>query len=245
MARGFLEMEAIILAGGFGTRLKSVVSDVPKPMALVRNKPFLEYLLEYLTRFDIERAILSVGYKWECIRNHFGGNYKSIKLEYSIEESPLGTGGAIKKAMGKTYGEKVLILNGDSFFAVDLNQLKLQPDSRILLTLKPMKNFSRYGNVVLDSSGKIMKFVEKENCEKGLINGGVYVVKKTLFDSFKLPVKFSFEEFLMENLERLNITTQIFSESFFIDIGIPEDYLRAENEMLFVFKSQPVSSLIR
>ncbi|WP_434637396.1 nucleotidyltransferase family protein [Sulfurimonas sp. NW7] len=223
-------MEAIILAGGLGTRLQSVVSDVPKPMAPIKDVPFLEYILKYLKKNGVSRAILSVGYKWEIIKEYFGDNFDGIELIYSVENEPLGTGGAIKKALSKVNSKKVYIINGDTFFNVDLKTLDLSDKSKIQLSLKKMYNYDRYGSVEVDENSNVTKFTEKSFQEVGNINGGIYLVTKDIFDSFDVAVKFSFEEFMENNFEDLHVTAQIF-EDYFIDIGIPEDYARAQMEL--------------
>ncbi|MBD3842888.1 MAG: NTP transferase domain-containing protein, partial [Campylobacterales bacterium] len=151
-------MEAIVLAGGLGTRLKSVVSNVPKPMATIGDKPFLEYILKYLKKNGITRVILSVGYKLEIIEEYFGNNFEGIELIYSKEDEPLGTGGAIKKAMSKVKSSKVYIINGDTFFDVNLKSLILVDNSKITLSLKHMKNFDRYGCVESDENNLVTAF---------------------------------------------------------------------------------------
>jgi len=223
-------MEAIVLAGGLGTRLQSVVSEVPKPMAPIKDVPFLEYILKYLKKNGVSRAILSVGYKWEIIKEHFGDNFDGIELIYSVENEPLGTGGAIKKALSKINSKKVYIINGDTFFNVDLKTLDLFDKSKIQLSLKKMYNYDRYGSVEVDENNNVTKFTEKSFQEVGNINGGIYLVTKDMFDSFDVAVKFSFEEFMEKNFEDLHVTAQIF-ENYFIDIGIPEDYARAQKEL--------------
>ena len=176
-------MEVLILAGGLGTRLRSEVKDVPKCMAPVAGKPFLWYLLKDLNKYkEVTRVILSVGYlrefifKWiEGVRREF-----SFAIEYAIEEKPLGTGGGIKLALNQTVTNNVIVLNGDTYFAVNLNELMtvhLQNPSAVTLALKPMSNFDRYGRVIIDESDKrIVEFKEKEHCKEGLVNGGVYVI---------------------------------------------------------------------
>lgn len=226
-------MEAIILAGGFGTRLKSVVSDLPKPMAPIGNRPFLAYILDYLLKQGISRVILSTGYKHEVIEDHFGDKYKELEVCYSIEKQPLGTGGAIKKALDLAKENAVLILNGDTFFNVDLQQLaeshsKLKSD--LTLSLKPMENFDRYG-VVLTSGSRVIQFEEKKHVEKGNINGGIYLANRSLFDGITMPEKFSFETDFMEKYnQQLNFNVFI-SDGYFIDIGIPSDYEKAQLEL--------------
>ena len=116
-------MEAIILAGGLGTRLKPLTDTIPKPMVSIGSKPFLTYLLDYLIDEGIHKVVLSVSYKHEAITSYFGEKYKSVTIEYSIENEPLGTGGAIKYALKKTETENILILNGDTFFRIPLQTM--------------------------------------------------------------------------------------------------------------------------
>jgi len=223
-------MEAIVLAGGKGTRLQSVVSDVPKPMAPIDNKPFLEYILSYLKKNGVNRVILSVGYKGDIIKSYFNGSFEGMELVYSNEEEPLGTGGAIKKALSQAKTNKLYIINGDTFFNVNLEELILKGNSKISLALKTMHNFDRYGCVESDAKGTITSFMEKEFRETGNINGGIYLVKKDLFDKYTVNEKFSFEEFMQQEYQSLEITSKVFDE-YFIDIGIPEDYAKAQKEI--------------
>jgi D-glycero-alpha-D-manno-heptose 1-phosphate guanylyltransferase len=222
-------MEAIILAGGFGTRLRAVVSDIPKPMALVGGKPFLEHVLKYAENNGVSKAILSVGYKHKSIMEHFGESFCNISLAYSAEDSPLDTGGAIKIALEKVDSETVIILNGDTFFDVNLSELmkfstKLNAD--VSIALKTMSDFDRYGAVETDKH-QITAFREKAYSEQGYINGGVYCVKRELFRKFDLPDRFSFETFLSDNLKKLNICGFECTGNF-IDIGIPDDYEKSQ-----------------
>jgi len=219
-------MEAIILAGGLGTRLRSVISEIPKPMAPINNKPFLEYILDFLNNQGVKRAILSVGYKWEVIKEYFGDKYKNIELIYNVEKERLGTGGAIKDSLKFVNEKQVYVLNGDTYFDVPLKEMKLD-DSLIQLALKEMKDFDRYGVVELDENGRILNFKEKAYYKEGLINGGIYLINKDIFNSFELPKKFSFEEFLEKNFKKLKATGKKF-DGYFIDIGIPEDYEKAK-----------------
>jgi len=223
-------MEAVVLAGGFGTRLQSVVSDVPKPMAPVNEKPFLEYILKYLKKNSITRVILSVGYKWEVIQNHFGNDFEGIELIYSVEDEPLGTGGAIKKALQFVQNKQVYIINGDTLFNISLNALKLQNNSKLQLSLKNLKDFDRYGCVESDNNGYVTTFCEKSYKKEGNINGGIYLMASDIFDSFQLNDKFSFEEFMEKNFKNINSTVRIFDD-YFIDIGIPKDYEKVQKEI--------------
>ncbi|WP_428737611.1 D-glycero-D-manno-heptose 1-phosphate guanosyltransferase [Sulfurimonas sp.] len=223
-------MEVIVLAGGLGTRLRSVLSEVPKPMAPIDDKPFLEYIFKYLEKNNITRIILSVGYKWHVIKDYFGDMYNNIELVYSVEDEPLGTGGAIKKAMNYVTNEEIYIVNGDTFFDVDLKLLSLESKSKVALSLKKMYKFDRYGCVDIDSHGYVITFKEKIYREVGDINGGIYLVSNSLFDDYQIDKKFSFEEFLEHEVTSLKISAKIF-ENYFIDIGIPEDYEKAQNEL--------------
>ena len=228
-------MEVIILAGGLGTRLRSVVKDVPKCMAPVAGKPFLWYLLRYLTRFDVNRVILSVGYLREVIFEWIDEVRDTFPFEfdYAVEEEPLGTGGGIKLALGKAESDNIVILNGDTFFDVDLNQLMLQHrDSKaeVTLALKPMKDFDRYGQV-LTVGDYISQFIEKKQCDEGDINGGVYVIRRATKLMDDLPRKFSFEKEVLEKNTGSRTLAGFRHNGYFIDIGIPEDYSRAETEL--------------
>lgn len=225
-------MEAVILAGGFGTRLQKVVHDVPKPMAPVAGKPFLSYLLDQLDRQGCTHAILAVGYKREVIQNFFGFSYKHISLTYSVEETPLLTGGALKKALQMVKEDTVLVLNGDTFFGVNFSKMMdfhHNSHSAVTLAVKELHDFSRYGTVVFDDKYRITRFIEKKVCRKGFINGGVYVLNRTLFNDIHQ------DRFMMEKdfLEKY-VDTKVFSafpcDGYFIDIGIPEDYEKANKE---------------
>jgi D-glycero-alpha-D-manno-heptose 1-phosphate guanylyltransferase len=229
-------MEAIVLAGGFGTRLQSVVNDVPKPMADINGKPFLSYLIEYLKLYKIDKIVLSIGYMSESIQRYYE-NIENIK--FVIEDKPLGTGGAIKKALNAVTGNEVLVLNGDSFFNIDLDSfVKNFRDSETMMSIavKPMNNFDRYGNVIIENS-IVKKFEEKKFTKIGYINGGIYIIRRTIFDFFsENSERFSFEtDFLARKVRIIRPIASVF-DGFFIDIGIPEDYVRAKTELPNYFK---------
>ncbi|EDP7384945.1 NTP transferase domain-containing protein, partial [Campylobacter jejuni] len=221
-------MQAIILCGGLGTRLKSIIKDIPKPMAPINDKPFLEFIFEYLKKQGIKEVILAVSYKYEVIQEYFKDEFLGIKIKYSIEKEPLGTGGAIKEAL-KFIKNEAYVLNGDTIFDIDLKKLILN-NSKICLALKQMNDFDRYGTVELDSKNYIKLFKEKEFKKQGLINGGIYFLNKDIFNDFTLQEKFSFEEFLQENYEKLKAKAHIF-DNYFIDIGVPGDYGRFMNDI--------------
>lgn len=219
---------AIILAGGFGTRLQQIVKEVPKPMAPINDKPFLHFLFSYLKKFEIQNIILSVGYLHQSIEHYFGNHYLGMNVLYSIESNPLGTGGGLRKALSMVNGD-VFILNGDTFFDVDLNQFAdfhFHKKSNFSICLKRLKNFERYGTIQLKED-RIIAFKEKEAMAEGLINGGIYLTSSNIFNCSTLDAHFSLEkDFLEKELNALSIYG-FESKSYFIDIGIPDDYYKA------------------
>ena len=216
----------IILAGGFGTRLSTVVKDVPKPMAPINGKPFLHYIFKELEHQKIKQVVLSVGHLKEVIQDYFQDSYLGISIQYAIENEPFGTGGGIKHAFNFVEDD-AFVLNGDTFFDIELSKLK-KTDADISIALKPMFNFDRYGTVELNNENRIVSFNEKKYCEHGLINGGVYYFKKSMFDKIETERKFSFEKDILEkHLHHLQIQGTVF-DNYFIDIGIPEDYKQAQ-----------------
>lgn len=220
-------MEAIVLAGGFGTRLSHVVSGVPKPMAPVCNRPFLRFILDDLQEKGVERVVLAVGYKYQIIQDYFGNSYRGIRLEYSIEDTPLFTGGAIKKALAKCQSAKVFVVNGDTFFDVDLQEMS-QVDAPLVVAVKELENFDRYGTVSVSEGNIITGFHEKQPCAKGYINGGIYYIDRILLDSIDKET-FSFEKEVLETVYQTFAVPAYISNGFFIDIGVPEDYYAAQN----------------
>ncbi len=227
--------EAIILAGGFGTRLQAVVSDVPKPMAPINNEPFLNYVFDYLLHYKIEHVVLSTGYLADKISDYYKNEYRGIKISYTKEETPLGTGGGIRLAMTKCYTSDVLVLNGDSFFDVNItdhfnNHISKQADCS--LALRKVFNASRYGTILLGIGNAIETFKEKDNIEQtGLINGGVYILNRKLYLSkTNEAVPFSIEkDFYESRINELHIFGFEY-DGYFIDIGIPEDYNKAQTD---------------
>ena len=226
---------AIILAGGMGTRLKTIISDLPKPMAPIMNVPFLTYQLNYLKYFGIKKVIFSVGYLSEKIIAHYNQSFENISIEYSIEKNPLGTGGGIRMAMSNLNEDLVLILNGDSFFDLNLEQfynLHHEQKSDFSLALRYVNNSERYGNIEFNSSNQITSFIEKNQLnQSGYINAGVYILSKKLYlQNTKPDINFSIEkDFFEKQLNQLIIKGFEFKD-YFIDIGIPEDYLKAQDD---------------
>jgi len=226
--------ECIVLAGGLGTRLRSAVSDLPKCMAPVAGKPFLHYLFKYLERQCVERVILSTGYLHEAVDVWVGATRWNFEILAVVEPEPLGTGGAIRLAMGQAGADRVLVVNGDTFFDVDVERLSAEHNRSgavLSVALKPMLGFDRYGTVLTDADGRIASFREKQFCESGRINGGVYLLNREnhLFDG--LPRRFSFEtEVLQKRCDDFRFQGME-CDGYFIDIGIPSDYRKANEEL--------------
>jgi D-glycero-alpha-D-manno-heptose 1-phosphate guanylyltransferase len=226
---------AIILAGGFGTRLQSVVSTLPKPMAPVNGIPFLNYQLDYLKASGVQQVILSIGYLADKIISYYGLTYKGLSITYVMEETPLGTGGGIRLAMEKCTDASVLVLNGDSFFDVDLTlfvQQHEQSKAPCSLALRRVEDSSRYGKIETDASNRITSFKEKSNeAQAGTINGGVYLLDTAVYKANTLSKEsFSIEkDFFEKQLSDLTLKGFVF-DGYFIDIGIPEDYLKAQHD---------------
>ena len=225
-------MQAILLCGGMGTRLRSVVSDRPKPMADICGKPFLQYLLEMLRDKGITEVIFALGYMGEMIEEYFqDGSAFGLKIAYSYEEEPLGTGGAIRNALPKILEEEVLVLNADTYFPMDYQGLLCfhqENDGDFSLATRGVPDISRYGAVRRDAAGRILAWNEKlEDGGQplaGEINGGIYVMKKSLIA--EIPEgKQSLEQDCIPKW--LSEGKRIFGlpfHGYFMDIGIPEDY---------------------
>jgi D-glycero-alpha-D-manno-heptose 1-phosphate guanylyltransferase len=226
--------EAIILAGGLGTRLRSVVSDLPKCMAPVAGKPFLYFVIEHLINLGVDSFIFAVGYKSEMIIDYINGQYPGINKQFSTEAEPIGTGGAVKLACSLVTEKNLLILNGDTLFKIDVewvSNFHTSCDADCTLSLKSMENFDRYGVVELNEDSSVASFKEKQLYESGLINGGVYALNVASFMQEDLPQKFSFEKDYLEAYFDKRKMFGIIQDEYFIDIGIPEDFERAQVEL--------------
>ena len=278
-------MEVIVLAGGLGTRLRSVIHEIPKCLAPACGVPFLQYLLDWLSAYPVEHVVFSVGYLREQIIDFVKGHEWPFSYDFAVEVEPLGTGGGIRLALDMCKGDHVFVVNGDTFYPVDLTAFSF--DKPITLALKPMKDFDRYGTVVVSegptaegiyfsqgfaknqipsaiatpprneesvsegpaaegiyfSQGfaknqipsaiatpthNIIAFKEKQHCEEGLINGGVYAIDRSRLDLSSLPERFSFEKEVLEPGAAIGEVGGVVSDAYFIDIGIPEDYERAQ-----------------
>lgn len=230
-------MEAIILAGGKGTRLQSAVSDVPKPMADIGGVPFLKYQIEYLISKNVDRIILSVGYKFEKILSYFGDTYNETPIIYAIEEQALGTGGAIRFALSKALTDDVLIVNGDTYFEIDLERLLCVHKIRksiFTIAITQVESSGRYGGIEVDTLGKVERFVPKELSGNLFINVGTYLINKKSFCESSPEGKFSLEDdYFPDMVKKGFIWTTSYLNHYFVDIGIPEDYFRAVSEIPF------------
>lgn len=226
-------MEAIVLAGGFGTRLASRLNNIPKPMAPVAGRPFLEILLGHLGRNGCTRVLLSVGHLHEVIQNHFGACFAGLDLEYVVEQEPLGTGGAIRAALRRVQQASALVLNGDTFLAADLRAMMAEHERAgavFSMAVAQQPEIGRYGGVVVES-GRVVGFEEKGRTGPGWINAGVYALRRDLAWPAELADKFSFErDFMMPRVESL-APVAFPVEGFFLDIGVPEDLDRAQTAL--------------
>ena len=228
-------MQMIILCGGLGTRLREVIGESQKTMADVKGVPFQKILIDFYKKQGIKDYIFACGYKSDEIKNYFGDGSKfDINIEYSIEESPLGTGGAIKNCLSKIKNDSVYVINGDTLLNENVDNLKKvfdETNADMSIVVKKIKNANRYGSITMteDDNNKIARFDEKqENINEAIINAGVYIIKKQLIE--KIPdKKISLEKELIPEWLKNNIKiTAYFTEADFIDIGTKEslDYIR-------------------
>ncbi|WP_322805184.1 nucleotidyltransferase family protein (plasmid) [Vibrio alfacsensis] len=226
---------AIVLCGGLGTRLRSVSRSLPKPMVPVANRPFLEYILDYLIVQGVAQVVLAVSYKKEVIIDHFGSKYRNLAISYSIESNPLGTGGAVKKAIEQILPcpeQLILIINGDTFVEYSLSDMVSKCKEKhadFVMALKDMDDTSRYGRVKVEHHN-ITEFEEKKSGYKGLINAGIYLFHPSLYKAFPKSDTFSFENDFLESFIRNHDVQPSISDGYFIDIGVPEDYQKAQED---------------
>lgn len=226
---------AVILAGGLGTRLRSAVPDLPKPMAPINGRPFLEHQLDYWINQGVSRFVLSVGYRHEAITGHFGAHYKGVEIEYAIEDQPLGTGGGLLLAVEKLDQDKpFLLLNGDTYFEADWNALDVfavEHEADWCFSLFETSERGRYMGIEMSAQGRITLL--KSGVEQGprLANGGVYWVHpRALSEDWRSGERLSLEDDLFP--QALAAGRRILGIEFrgtFIDIGVPDDYHRASS----------------
>jgi len=223
-------MQAIILAGGLGTRLRSVVPGLPKPMAPVAGRPFLAWILDRLVDAGFERAVLAVGYRHEAISEYFGERYRGLALHYSVENTPLGTGGAMRLAAAHVTALPVFVLNGDTYLEFDYQAMLAahqQVGALMSMAVCCVPDVSRYGALELEEN-HIHGFLEKGRCGPGYINAGTYLLTTELLQRIPAGEPFSFEQQLLVPQVQAIRPAAFLTDGLFIDIGVPEDYERAQ-----------------
>jgi D-glycero-alpha-D-manno-heptose 1-phosphate guanylyltransferase len=225
-------MEAIVLAGGFGTRLRQEVLDLPKPMAPIAGRPFLEILLSSLARKGFSRVILSLGHMANKVSSYFGDGYAGMELVYEIEAVPLGTGGAVRQALLRGKDDHIFVFNGDTYLDLEVTDVETQwqKNRAPIIVAREVPDTTRYGRLN-SSNGRVLGFVEKGVAGVGLINAGCYVLPLNILSDFSLGQTFSLEtDFLAKAVGMLQFDLFV-TNGHFIDIGVPEDYLRAQTEL--------------
>jgi len=229
-------MEAIVLAGGFGTRLRQVVTDLPKPMAPVAGRPFLEILLTFLARKGFKRVVLSLGYMADKVVSHFGARFAGMELVHEIERTPLATGGAVLQALTQTKSDHVFVFNGDTFLDLEVADVEAhwQAHHAPIIVARQVPDTARYGRLE-KHNGRIISFAEKGLTGPGLINAGCYVLPTGILDGFEPNQPFSLEVDFLAKAVRSQRFDLFVANGLFIDIGMPEDYSRAQIELLGVF----------
>jgi len=228
-------MESIvILAGGLGTRLRSIVSDRPKSMAPINGMPFLEYQIQYFKNQAFNNFVICSGYKYQYIINYFNNSYDdSIKIVHSKEDEPLGTGGAIKKT-SNLLTDQFFVINGDTITQIQLHkmlQFHMEKNADITIALARIENNSRYGSIITDEDNRVIDFVEKKENANYFINAGVYLINKNSIDWDSLPIKFSLEKDVFSTMIQSKRIFGYETKGYFVDIGIPTDFQRFKNEI--------------
>ncbi len=233
-------MECIVLAGGLGTRLQGVIGDAPKCMAPVNSQPFLYYIFKYLEAQKCNRVVLALGYKYKVVLDWLKDQQLPFEVDYTIEHTQLGTGGGISLAMWRVKEDNVFVLNGDTMFSIDLHMLAdfhKSKNAETTLALKGMQNFERYGVVGTDdSTGCITSFEEKKFYANGWINGGIYLINKNKLAERNLPIKYSFEKDYLEACVQEGKFFGFKRADYFIDIGVPADYEKAQEDFKSFFR---------
>lgn len=231
---GWVVMDAVILAGGLGTRLRELVPDVPKPMAIVAGRPFLAWLAEHWIARGVQRLILSVGYRHEVVRDFFGDAWGGRPVLYAVESQPLGTGGGLLLALSlATPRATTLVLNGDTFFDVSLETLRrAHGESRATVTmaLTAGRGATRYSGVRLDDTGRVVELAARSTAAAPMVNGGVYLVEPGALPAGPASTPVSLEDELLPRLIASGARVQgVTCPGRFIDMGVPEDYRRCQD----------------
>lgn len=226
--------DLILLCGGKGTRLRSIVSDVPKPMARVAGVPFLEILLTYYRNLGLRKAILSTGYMASTIHDHFGSHFNGINLSYCVDPEPQGTGGAARLAAQMSDADTVLICNADTYIEFDLERVcnlysKIQVP---IVVARRVPNTERYGRLDIGLNGEV-KFIGRGFKGEGHISGGVYLMPSKILIQSQRKAPFSIEDYIFDLDYRFKVYA-VEALGRFVDIGVPEDYAAA-NQMFKVY----------
>lgn len=232
------DTDVIILCGGRGSRLKRITKNLPKPLIKIGNQPFLDILIAYLSGFGLRRFILALGYGADIIHKHYSKNkVHGLKIIFSREKEPLGTGGAVKKAQHLVHSDHFFVLNGDSFYNIGLSEfLRFCLKKKTFLgaiALKKITSGKDYGTISIDHYGRIINFDEKNKMSKNcFINGGIYIFKKNIFSKMSGHKKFSLEKDLFPKLTAVKGFYGYETSGFFIDIGTPQRLKKARKLIL-------------
>lgn len=223
--------EAVVLAGGFGTRLAHAVPGVCKPMAPVAGEPFLRRVLDQLDSMGFARVVIADGYRREQIEGYFMGTYRGLEVDYSPEDAPLGTGGAARRALALCTRPEVFVVNGDTWLGFDPDEMEAalgdRPSALCCIAAKRMRGFDRYGAMDVAADGTVLGFREKAPCAEGLINGGAYLIRRGALSAE--PEAFSLETDWLARVVRDGSLVAVEAPGGFIDIGVPGDYGRAQS----------------
>jgi D-glycero-alpha-D-manno-heptose 1-phosphate guanylyltransferase len=218
----------LILCGGAGTRLSSLISDVPKPMAPINGIPFLSILLNYLVKQGVTEVVLLSGHMSNTIESYYGNKFKNIAISYSVEEQPLGTGGSVLNALKLINQSEFILINGDTYFEINLSDFYKSnlKDKDVVIAVKNISEDDRYNFIHINKYNEVVSISAKHSQDSGYINGGIIKLKKDIFLNLKMK-NFSLENFLFDRILSLNNGVLI-SDSKFIDIGIPSDFAEAQ-----------------
>jgi D-glycero-alpha-D-manno-heptose 1-phosphate guanylyltransferase len=238
-------MDAIVLCGGLGTRLGDLTRETPKPLIEVAGRPFVTHVLDHLVSNGVKKIVLAVSFQWEKLRDALGFSWRGIPLSYCVEYAPMGTGGAIKFALQQNDLDKALVVNGDTLLLESPRPLMDLSDfykADVMIALKRVENAGRFGRVLIEPNGRVISFEEKGSTDSGHINAGMYFVHRRVLSEINKN-KFSFEN---DILSKYCVHLQIFghtTNAYFIDMGVPEDLLRARLELKSFIPSHHQNSL--
>jgi len=235
------KIDTVILAGGLGTRLRETVPDRPKVMAEIKGRPFLTYVLDQLNAADLKKVVVSTGYMAQYLENALGSAYKNLRILYSREEKPLGTGGALRLAKGHLNKEFVLVINGDSYFELDIPsffETHLVKKAIISIILVAINDNKRFGSVDVDGEGRIINFAEKNGeSGSGLISAGIYMMNRSVLEDIPTIIPCSLEYDFFPNRTGYGMYGYE-CDGRFIDIGTPESFSIAKEFLGQIEESQ-------